>query len=76
MIIASKENCLKRIVARNNCSKEEALLRFNSQISLEKKKLMADIIIDNEESLEKLQNEINHIWLKITKKDSLRNSKQ
>lgn len=76
LIIASKENCLKRIVARNNCSKEEALLRFNSQISPEKKKLMADIIINNDDSLEKLQNEINQIWLKITKEDPSRNSKQ
>ena len=37
----------KRLMARNNLSEKEALLRLSAQMSIEEKKLKADFVIDN-----------------------------
>lgn len=58
LIYCSKELQIERLCKRNNLSKEQALQRINSQISLELKKGLSDEIINNSKSLEHLQNAI------------------
>lgn len=43
----TEETQLKRLIERDECSKEEALSRIKSQISIEEKAEKADAIIDN-----------------------------
>ncbi len=48
---------LKRLMERNNFSKDEALLRINSQMPESDKIPLCDYIIDNSGSKEDLKNE-------------------
>ena len=50
VIYAPKELCLKRLMQRNSLNKNEALKRLNAQIDIEKKRKLADIIIENSSS--------------------------
>lgn len=47
---------LKRLMARNNLSEKDALARMNSQMPIEEKMRLADIVLDNGGTLEQLQN--------------------
>ncbi|MBE0792261.1 dephospho-CoA kinase, partial [Escherichia coli] len=49
---------LKRLMERNNLTKEEALARINSQIGIDEKAKKADFVINNNESLEKTQKQV------------------
>ena len=44
---------LKRLINRDHLSKEDAMARINSQMSIEKKRGVATIIIDNSSNIEK-----------------------
>ena len=50
LITCRKEIQINRIIARDNCTKEEAISRINSQMSQEEKVKFADYIIDNSNS--------------------------
>lgn len=47
LIYAPKELCLKRLMRRNALSESEANLRLNSQMDIEQKRALADIVIEN-----------------------------
>ena len=47
VIYAPKEQCLRRLMKRNDLSEFEAAQRLNSQMDIEKKRALADIIIEN-----------------------------
>lgn len=57
---------LKRLMARNELSEKEALMRINSQLSLEEKKKRADILFDNCDSIETTHKQVLD-WLKENK---------
>ena len=59
---ASVETQIQRLKNRNGLSKEEALKRIESQISLEEKVKKADIVWTNEGSIEELEARV-HQWL-------------
>lgn len=52
---------VERLMKRNNYSQSEALARIHSQISIEKKREMADVVIDNSGTIKELRNKINQI---------------
>ena len=59
ILITCREDIqINRIIARDNCTKEEAISRINSQMSQEDKKKFADFIIDNSNSFEELQEKV------------------
>lgn len=49
LITASEELKIKRLIQRENITKEEIILRMKSQLSDEEKKVYADYIIENNE---------------------------
>ena len=53
LVYVSRETQVKRLIKRDRISKGYALEKINSQMSVEDKKNMADVIIDNSGSLEK-----------------------
>lgn len=56
LIVTCDENVqIERIKLRDNCTKEEALSRINSQMSQTEKAKYADYIIDNSGTLEELK---------------------
>ncbi|GAA2859953.1 dephospho-CoA kinase [Lactobacillus intestinalis] len=56
---------LKRLMARNNLTKEEALSRINSQMSLKEKEARATYVIENTGSVEDLYKKLNELLTKI-----------
>ncbi len=54
IITCDEDMQIKRIVDRDNCTKEEAISRINSQMSQDEKVTYADYIIDNSSTLEEL----------------------
>lgn len=55
LIYVDEKEQLKRLIKRDNLSKEEAIKRINSQMSLEEKKLKADFLIENNGNIEDLE---------------------
>lgn len=63
VVYVTAEIQLKRLIARNDLSQEEAQNRIDSQLSLDIKKEKADIVFDNCDSREKTQQQVLD-WLK------------
>ncbi len=55
----------KRLIKRNDLSKEEALQRIKSQMSIKEKIKMADYLIDNSSSLCKTKKQVEKIWQEL-----------
>lgn len=53
LVYVNRETQVKRLIKRDKISRGYALEKINSQMSVEDKKIMADVIIDNSGSLEK-----------------------
>lgn len=67
LISSSETEQIKRLKKRNGLNKKEALKRIKSQLALEKKKEKADIIIENNSTIEDLKLELDLYWDKILK---------
>jgi dephospho-CoA kinase len=61
VVWVDQQTQLQRLMKRNNFLQEEARARIHSQMSLEKKKEMADYIIDNTGSIEDTEAQIRCI---------------
>ena len=56
---------IKRLMKRDKLSREEAENRIKKQMSLEKKKEMGDIIINNNGNINQLKEKVIHNWKKF-----------
>lgn len=61
VVFAEKQQQLDRLIKRDGLSLEQAEARINSQMSLEEKCQMADVVLDNSSSLEKLLQQVDNI---------------
>ena len=58
LVICREDIQIERIKNRDNCTKEEAISRINSQMSQSEKSKFADYIIDNSNSFEELEQNV------------------
>ncbi len=58
VVWTTPETELKRLMERNNLTKEDALRRIESQMGIDEKAKKADFVINNNESLEKTQKQV------------------
>ena len=65
LVSAEKETQIKRILSRDNRSKEEALSIINSQMSLDEKKKRSDYVIENDGNIQDLERKIDEFLKKI-----------
>ena len=65
LVSAEKETQIKRILSRDNRSKEEALSIINSQMSLDEKKKRSDYVIENDGNIQDLEKKIDEFLKKI-----------
>ncbi|HAJ32182.1 MAG TPA: dephospho-CoA kinase [Candidatus Atribacteria bacterium] len=65
VVYINEDEQVKRLIRRNNLSKEEALQRIKSQIPMKEKAKMADYVIDNSSSLDKTKEQVEIIWKKF-----------
>ncbi|RXK05803.1 dephospho-CoA kinase [Halarcobacter bivalviorum] len=61
VIYTPKDLQVQRLMKRDNISEEEALIKISNQWDIEKKKELADMLIDNSKDLKNLQNEVERI---------------
>ena len=61
-VYIDEDEQIKRIIKRNNLSKEETLQRIKSQMPMKEKVKMADYVIDNSNSLDKTKERVEIIW--------------
>lgn len=61
VIYTPKELQIKRLMERDKISEEEAKLKISNQMDIEKKKELADFIIDNSTNLKNLQKEVERV---------------
>lgn len=62
VVYINKDEQVKRLVKRNNLSKEETLQRIKSQMSMKEKVKIADYVIDNSNSLDETKKQVEKIW--------------
>ncbi|RYL93812.1 dephospho-CoA kinase [Sporolactobacillus sp. THM7-4] len=58
VVYVSEDTQIRRLMARNGLTKEEALERITSQMPLDEKKKRADAVIDNNGSLEETEKQL------------------
>jgi len=62
VVYIDEDEQIKRLIKRNNLSKDEALQRIKSQMPMKEKAEMADYVIDNSNSLDKTREQVEKIW--------------
>ena len=62
VVYIDEDEQIKRLIKRNNLSKDEASQRVRSQIPMKEKIKMADYVIDNNNSLDKTKKQVVKIW--------------
>lgn len=60
VVYCSEQEQIKRLTERDRLSKQQAITRINSQLSLDKKASLADVVLDNSSSLEHLFRQIDY----------------
>ena len=65
VVYIEEDEQIKRLIKRNNLSKDEALQRVKSQIPMKEKIKMADYVIDNNSSLDKTKKQVAKIWREL-----------
>jgi len=65
VVTASEVTQIKRVMERDNLSKEEAKNRIDSQLPLSEKVKLADFVIDTDCPKAKLKEKVKEIWDKI-----------
>jgi len=58
LIVVDRETQVKRLMNRDNISYQDAIKRIESQMPLEEKTKYADVIINNQGSIEELENKV------------------
>jgi dephospho-CoA kinase len=59
---------IERQIARDGCSREEALRRIYAQLPLHEKKALADFVIDNSGTPEQTERQVNALWETLRRK--------
>lgn len=61
VVYTPKDLQVQRLMKRDNINEEEALVKISNQWDIEKKKELADMVIDNSKNLKNLQDEVERI---------------
>ncbi|WP_277218705.1 dephospho-CoA kinase [Peptoniphilus vaginalis] len=65
LVYVSRETQIERLMKRDKISRDYALEKINSQMSVEDKRIMADVIIDNSGSLEETFHQVEENLKKL-----------
>ncbi|MBI4497779.1 MAG: dephospho-CoA kinase [Chloroflexi bacterium] len=60
--VASEENVVQRIMARNNLTEEQIRARIRSQTSNEVRIKAADVVIDTNGTIEQVREQVDQLW--------------
>jgi len=62
VVWAPEDAQIQRQIARDGCSREEALRRIRAQLPLHEKKALADFVIDNSGTPEETERQVRALW--------------
>jgi dephospho-CoA kinase len=60
-VTADQETRIERVMARENCAREDVLARIASQMPEEEKRSRSDVVIDNSKGLEELLEQLDEL---------------
>lgn len=66
LVYASEQQQIERQMSRDGCDRESALQRVRAQLPIERKKAMADVVIDNTGSLEETRRQTMELFERFT----------
>ena len=73
LVLITPEEQICRLMARNNLSRDDAQMRLKSQMPIEDKIKIADIIIENKEATTKTEKIVAKVWKELlTREENLR----
>jgi len=70
LVYAPESAQIERQISRDGCDREEALRRVRSQLPIEDKKAMADVVIDNSGTPEETERQVRALFARLTGKDA------
>jgi dephospho-CoA kinase len=62
LVYASEETQIARQMARDGCSRDEAVRRIRAQMPLAEKRALADYVIENDGPLEETERQVEALW--------------
>ena len=65
LVLIAPDEQIRRLIARNRVSKKEAEKRLKSQMSINEKIALADIVIDNEGSIPETEKKVRQVWQEL-----------
>jgi dephospho-CoA kinase len=67
VVYVPRELQLERLMVRDDLNREAAEARLNSQMDIEEKKRLADILIDNSGTLAETQQQVDNLWGRLVR---------
>ncbi|MGG1877223.1 dephospho-CoA kinase [Paenibacillus cisolokensis] len=67
VVYVPREVQLQRLMERDGISKEQAEARLSSQLDIEQKKQLADIVIDNSGTLADTEQQVDKLWQRMVR---------
>ena len=74
LVLISPKEQIRRLIARNGVSKEEARKRLKSQMPISEKIALANIVIDNEGSIPKTEKRVGQVWQELLQQEKVKKS--
>ena len=65
LVLISSEEQICRLMARNNLSRDEARMRLKSQMPIDEKIKLADIVIENKDTQVKTEKTVVNVWKEL-----------
>ena len=62
VVTSGKETVIERLKARNSLSREDAIIRIDSQMSTEERIDHSDVVISNDKTIDELTDNVEKIW--------------
>jgi len=74
LVVIEPVEQIRRLIARNHISREEAENKLKSQMPISEKKSLADIIIDNRESISETAKIVKKVWRELLQKEKVKSN--
>jgi dephospho-CoA kinase len=75
LVYAPPEVQIRRVMKRNNLSREEALSRLKSQMPIDEKPKFADLIIRNDGTMRELEKRADEVWQELVLRERAKRHK-
>jgi dephospho-CoA kinase len=69
LVYISPVEQIQRLMTRNSCSREEAEVRFASQMSIDDKLQYAHIVINNQGTMEETREMVDRVWQELLERE-------